>query len=365
MKKLPVYVLAGLFILTACSENKKEEKETKEETITTQLADKPVEVEVMTLKERLFHHELICNGKITAQHAASIRFQTAERIAHIWVKNGDRVRKGQKLAELDLFKLERRLAQAKDVLEQSKLDLQDVLIGRGYPLAQQNNVPAEEMELAKVKSGYNKAVISYELAADEIKNATLTAPFDGVVANLFSKANNTANTGEAFCTIIDNAQPEVSFTILESELPMVNPGYEVTVAPFSSIGAEERVNGVVTEVNPQVESNGMVKVKARVRNNGKLLEGMNVKVTLRRPLGNSLVIPKNAVVMRSGKAVVFTLNGGDKVQWNYVQVEIENADSCTIAPRSKDYEGLSAGDTVVVSGNLNLAHDAPVVIKQK
>ena len=59
--------------------------------------------------------------------------------------------------------------------------------------------------------------------------------------------------------------------------------------------------------------------------------------------------------MRSGKQVVFTLDG-DKALWNYVRTGLEN-DSCyTIV------EGLKPGDQVITSGNINLAHEAPVKV---
>lgn len=48
-------------------------------------------------------------------------------------------------------------------------------------------VPAETMQLAKVKSGYDQSKIQYELAKYEEEHATLVAPFDGTVANLFAK----------------------------------------------------------------------------------------------------------------------------------------------------------------------------------
>ncbi len=328
-------------------------------------------IETTVLQGKTFYQELAGNGKVTASRSAEVRFKTVERIAHVWVRNGQRVQKGQKLAELDKFRLERSLAQAKDNLEQSKLSLQDILIGRGYSLEEitqlvdkglktssdTNASSTDEFYLASVKSGYNKALIAYELAEKELNQATLKAPFSGVVANLTAKVENLSSTGEPFCLVIDDAHPEVAFTVLESELPMVRPGYSVSVIPFAEHDPQARVWGEVTEVNPYVESNGMVKVKAQVSNNGKLVEGMNVKVTMRQPMGECLVIPKSAVVMRSGKPVVFTLTRG-KAQWNYVEVLAENSDSCTVAPRTKEYEGLSAGDTVIVKGNLNLAHDS-------
>lgn len=346
-----------LSVFASCSETHQQNiaDEARKDSVLTVKRRTGEPIATMVLSETPFHRELASNGKVAAKRMAELRFSTSEQIAHVWVRNGERVRKGQKLAQLDLFALQRSLAQAKDQLEQCKLDLQDVLIGRGYSLETQNDAPTDEVELAKVKSGYNKALIAYELAEENLRKATLTAPFDGVVANLKGKENNLSSTGEPFCMVIDDKQLEVEFSVLESELSLVSCGNPVHVSPFTSSVSEDFV-GFVSEVNPYVESNGMVKVKAQVTNDGTLLQGMNVGVLLRQPLEHSLVLPKTAVVMRSGKPVVFTRVNG-KAQWNYVQIIAENSDSCVVAPRSKEYEGLSIGDTVIVSGNLNLAHE--------
>ena len=80
------------------------------------------------------------------------------------------------------------------------------------------------MKLARVRSGYDQSLAQYELAAYEEEHATLVAPFDGVVANLFSKPFNEASTSEAFCSIIGTQGMEVDFTVLESELPLIKSG---------------------------------------------------------------------------------------------------------------------------------------------
>ncbi len=354
------FVPAGIlifYICQSCTHQSEIAQESKADSIATII---PLhvhqQIETCILEEKTFYQELAGNGKVSAKRSSELRFQTGEQIAHIWVKNGDRVRAGQRLAQLDLFRLERSFAQAKDNLAQSKLELQDVLIGRGYSLDRQDQVPDEEMELAKVKSGYNRTLIAYQLAEEELRKATLYAPFDGVIANLKTKETNITSTGEPFCLVLNDKQMEVQFSVLESELPLVKRGCHVHVTPFSSEVSTEPLYGTVTEINPYVESNGMVKVKAVVNNDDTLLEGMNVNVLLRISTSNSLVIPKSAVVMRSGKPVVFTVVKG-KAQWNYVQILTENSDSCVVSPRSKEYEGLAAGDTVIVAGNLNLAHD--------
>ena len=338
-------------LLTACSGDKKETD--AEEGVATVLPGENNEVTVQTLKRQTFDHELVSNGKVVAGVQADLRFETAGVVASIYAKNGDHVRKGQKLAELDKFRLTNKTAQAKDALDKAKLDLQDVLIGQGYPADDNSKVPADIMQLARVKSGYDQCLSQYELARYEEEHATLTAPFDGVVANLFSKPYNAANTSDVFCTIVGTEGMEADFTVLESELPLIKNGDKVIVTPYSDAASKQE--GRITQINPLVDDKGMVKVKAVVNSKGKLFSGMNVRVNVHRSLGEQLVIPKSAVVLRSGKQVVFTLKDG-KAQWNYVQTGLENAESYSVA------DGLKEGDTVIVTGNVNLAHEAPVTI---
>lgn len=346
-----------LGVNTACSD-KKSSADEQEKGVSTVLPAAKNEVTTQILKKRNFDHELVSNGKVNARSKADLRFETSEVIARIYVKNGDRVYKGQKLAELDKFRLEQKLSQAEDALLKAELELKDVLIGQGYTPDDFSKVPVETMKLAKVKSGYEQSKSQYELTKRETEHATLTAPFDGVVANLFSKPYNPANTSEVFCTILDTKGMEAEFTVLENELAFIKRGDKVTVIPYAGGSSFE---GSVSEINPLVDTNGMVKVKADVNGEGKLFSGMNVRVSVRRNLGEQLVIPKTAVVLRSGKQVVFTLEKG-KAMWNYVHTGLENATEYIVSDKSRKgvEDGLLEGDTVIVTGNLNLAHEAEV-----
>jgi RND family efflux transporter MFP subunit len=273
-------------------------------------------------------------------------------IAKIFVKNGSQVQKGQKIAELDTYSLQNRLNQAKDALERSRLEYQDVLIGQGYKLDNPEAVPEEIMQLAKVKSGYNSAQTQFDMATYDLEKATLVAPISGVVANLFAKPHTLSSPSEVFCNIIDTRSLEVEFTVLENELGFIKMGDNVKIAPFSI--PDLIVNGRVTEINPWVNENGMVQIKASVGYHARLVEGMNVRVSTFRSAGKQWVIPKTAVVLRTGKQVVFTVVDG-KAIWNYVDTGLENATQYTITG-----ETLKEGDQIVVTGNINLAHESPV-----
>ena len=117
------------------------------------------------------------NGKLEARNQADLRFETGGTLVTVYVKNGERVRAGQVIAELDKFRLTNQVAQSKDALEKARLELQDVLIGQGYAVDAQQNVPDDVMRLARVRSGYDQAEAQYELAKYEEEHAALKAPF--------------------------------------------------------------------------------------------------------------------------------------------------------------------------------------------
>ena len=345
----------ALVMLAACTGTKTEN--TEKEGVSTILPSQMNEVTVMKLTKRNFNHELVSNGKIVAKEHADLYFRTSEVVAKVYVKNGTFVRKGQKLAELDLFKLNNNLTQSKNTLAQSELEMKDVLIGQGYAPDHLDAVPADKLELARIKSGYAQAKVQYESALHEVEQAILTAPFDGVVANLFDKQYNMPKSGEPFCRIIRTSAMEVDFTVLESELPLIKVGDLVEVTPYAS--AVGKRTGSISEINPMVDENGMVRVRAQVDGGEKLFDGMNVRISVKRSLGEQMVVPKTAIVLRGGKQVLFAVKDSIAL-WNYVTTGLENMTECTLV----DWEasGLKEGMTIVTTGNVNLAHESPVKI---
>ena len=351
-----VMLLLAAGMLAGCSEKK--DDSSRKEGVETVLPSQANEVKVMTLEKTAFSHELVSNGKVTASQYADLSFRvTSEPVAHIYVKNGDHVRKGQKIAELDLFTMKNSLEKAEIALRQSELEMKDVLIGQGYASDRMQGIPEDIVQLAEVKSGYAQSRAAYELAKYELEHAVITAPFDGVVANLESRSFNRPDGSKPFCRVIGTGGMEISFKVLESELPLVNRGDMVEVAPFA--GTAGKCGGTVSEINPFVDENGLVSVMAKVNGGVKLFDGMNVRVSVKRSVPNQYVVPKTAVVLRTGKQVIFTLKDG-KAMWNYVTTGLENMTEYTLSRWEGD--GIKDGAQVIVTGNVNLAHEAPVEV---
>lgn len=341
-------------MISSCSQKHDNDSD---ETMTSSVAtdsvnDKIAEVTVMVLQPTVFDHEIVGNGRLTAREKVDLNFQSQGLISAIYVKNGQRVAKGQKIATLDTYKLSNQLDRDRNAVASAQLEMQDVIIGQGYDPEHLDRVPEEVMKLARLRSGLEQAELALAATQRDLDDATLVAPISGTVANLSLKPHNISSSSEPICRIINEGSMDVVFSVLESELPMVRPGDRVTVTPFA--GGEARP-GRVREINPMVDDNGMVKVWASVDGGKGLIDGMNVRVIVRRSVEEALVIPKSAVVLRSGRQVVFTLDG-DKAMWNYVTTGMENLDRYTVT------DGLAPGMTVITSGNINLAHESPVKV---
>jgi multidrug efflux pump subunit AcrA (membrane-fusion protein) len=113
------------------------------------------------------------------------------------------------------------------------------------------------------------------------------------------------------------------------------------------------ITGKISQINPMVDETGMIKVRAEFANKMHIIDGMNVKVVIRKPVPNRLVVPREALVIRQGKDVIFVRQDSLAI-WKYVTPEYENSHDVSIK------EGLEKGDLVIVSGNVNLAHETVV-----
>nr|MCU0394222.1 efflux RND transporter periplasmic adaptor subunit [Thermoflexibacter sp.] len=173
-----------------------------------------------------------------------------------------------------------------------------------------------------------------------------------------AKPHNLAPTTEPFCTLLSRDNLVVEISILESELSNLQIGQGAKIQSLAM--SAKKYEGKVIEINPFVNEQGLVLVKVKIENaDSALLEGMNVNVMIEEELSDYISIPKTAVVERSGRKVVFSYESG-LAKWHYVTVAHENSTQVAIS------EGLKAGEQVIIDGNLNLGHDAPVeVIKDE
>jgi RND family efflux transporter MFP subunit len=319
-----------------------------------QRAQELPQVNVITVDRGVFMRELQSNGRLVALNKADLRFRTAELLTSISARNGQRVSAGQEIARIEQFELRNRVITAEEALQTALMNLENFLIGRRYELKDTATVPPAILQAGIAESQLLTARVNLAQARYNLQHAVLKAPISGIVANITAKEYNMAPTSEPFCAIIGDDRFEVEFPVLESEIELLKAGHEVQVEPLAYPGT--RVKGRLSGMNPVVDKNGMVQAKAVVENTqGKLYEGMNVRVLVQEAVPGKLVVPKSAVVLRSDRQVLFVHANG-RSQWRYVTTGLENSREYTIE------EQLEEGEEVIISGNFNLAHDVAVEI---
>lgn len=358
MKQITFLRLTALlifFLMASCSNKTQPAEETGK---ASQVQERNP-VEIMVLQPSNFTKQLVGNGKLNALRKAELRFRISAEIEQLPVSNGQRIAQGQLIAALNDTEYNHRLQQTRLALKKAGLDLHDVLIGMGFSPADSLSVPSDKMELAKTRSGYTNASLDFATAKRNLNDCRLLAPFEGIVANITQKVHE-QTSAQTFCTLIDNSKFEVLFQLMENELKEVQLGNAVKVIPFAT---NTEFAGHIVEINPVVDNNGLVQVKALVSNPGSLMEGMNVRVLVEKEVPGQFVVPKSAVVLRDNWEVLFKITNG-KAYWNYVQTVCENSSSYAVIPHpEKSTASLNPGDTIIVSGNLNLAHESEVEIE--
>lgn len=353
INSLSIFFSICLFLLISCKPTVEPKNEDVEDTPKTS-ASAGIVVNTTLVRQEIFNKQILANGLVEAKEKADIRFKIAERIARIYTKNGETVRKGELIASLENQILFNQLKRAEIDFETAKNKFREEKIRFGY-----GKVPIEEMDSVilqslYIRTGYHSAKNLLENARLQYEQTFIKAPFDGLVANLTAKEGNFVTPSDVFCSLINPSRLDVVFQVAENQFSALKMGQPISITPFAA--QNKQFDGRITEINPMVDENGLIRIKATISNQTSaqsLFDGMNVSVVINNPAGEMLIIPKEALVLRSGKEVVFTLQNG-QAKWNYVTIFDENTDSYAIS------KGLRPNDTVIVSGNMNLAHDAKV-----
>lgn len=311
-------------------------------------------VDTMTLRTSTFNKQIVCNGRLRAKAKSDLSFDAQGITAEIFVKQGEKVCKGDLIASLDKRERLRELEKAEKEVERATVALVDKLISLGYD-ATMKGIPTDVMKRAEVTSGYFAAQYQLQSAKNALQEADLHAPFSGRIANLEARPYQ---SNSKICTLIDDSQFEVEFKILEAELSSLREGQTVKVSPYVSDSLT--FEGFVTEINPFVDDKGLIKIMASLGNrNGELIDGMNVRVVIEEEVSNMFVVPKDAVVERDGYHVVFLYQDGHAV-WTYVDVLHSNINSYAITGCRRKETAIHEGEIVITSGNLNLADGTEV-----
>jgi multidrug efflux pump subunit AcrA (membrane-fusion protein) len=211
-------------------------------------------------------------------------------------------------------------------------------------------------EVMAAAKGLTQAEIDVRTARLDLQKTSIRAPFDGVVTEIMISPGEQLEPGRDLLTLVGLRGLKVIARVLESEVGRLKAGREVGLrfSAWPEVDFRGRVEAVSPVVNP---GDRTCAVHVAVENpQDKIKPGMHAEVEIAAEVHEGrLLVPRDAVLVREGRTLVFTVEGG-LAKWRYVEVGLENENQVEVL------DGLGEGERVIVEGHFTLAQDAPVSV---
>jgi membrane fusion protein, multidrug efflux system len=330
----------------------------------------PVPVIAATVQKQNFPIVLTGIGYVTALNSATVRSLITEPIVSIDFKDGQFVKKGELLAQLDPSTYQAQLDQAEANLarDQAHLENGQINLGRYVPLAKQGFAPQQQVDTQQAMIAQEQATLKADQAAIEyaktqLSYTKLVAPFDGVagirlldVGNIIHSSTTRGSPSEPNALVVINqVQPiSVMFTLAAADIPAVQDALakgSVKVIALSADGKTELDTGALAAIDNQANTtSGTISLKAIFPNpHRQLWPGMFVNVrVVTQVQDNGLTVPLDAVQQGPQGQYVFVVGPDHKVAMQPVLVRE------TLNGEALIDKGLRAGEIVVVRGQYRL-----------
>lgn len=305
-------------------------------------------------------------GSAEAGRGTVLRAEVEAVVRSVPVREGQRVAAGGLVALLDStrYTLELRAREAEH--QKAVAEFRSLLVG-GDALDLTTEERLARRRHVRARSGLARAEVELRKARHDLEGTRIRAPFAGRVADVAVSPGDRLTPGDSVATILDLSRVEVRVRVLQEEVSHLAPGRRARVT-FTALPAESFTGRVVT-LNPVVDpSSGRVRVTVRLDNpEARVLPGMHAVVEIagrRHP--DRLLVPREAVVERDRRSVVFLFVPGDssaaagRAEWRYVGTGLESDRYVEIVPPEEGGDVPRVGEVVLVEGHTTLAHEAPV-----
>lgn len=314
-------------------------------------------------------------GRLVARQGGVVAARVAERVASVQVQVGDRVARGDVLAQLsdDRLASDRRLraaavdaaraAVARDRATLAKarqtLDRQERLKGStAYRMDRaedaQRDVEIAQATLVRSEADLAAATAQLNLAEIAVADASVRAPYNGVVTVKHLAAGAYVRVGDPVVTLLNDSEIEVEADVPADRLSGLPPGATVEAEVQNGGHIFAAVRAVVPEENPRTRTRAVRFVLTADQVDYAI--AANQSVILHIPIGGTrsvLTVSKDAIVRAGDRQSVFVVVDGKAVAKTVRLGE-------SLGSRYEVHEGLTLGDVVVVRGNENLRSGQPV-----
>ncbi len=343
--------IAGLQ-LSSCSK--------KVETVQAKASDQVFTVQTAKVTTTPMSSDMKVTGTLEGIKEATVQSETQGRVLSIAHTIGDRVGAGAALIIVDNETKSIALQQASAARMAAEASLAKAKIDRdrNVELLKESASTKNQVELSdlQVKSGeaqLQSAVSAENLAKRQLSDATVRAPFAGVIASRFVNQGETVVPGAKVETLIDDSRMKFKMFINELDIASLKVGDKVTIA-VDALPNTQTV-GTVTNISNKSDQTRSYEVDVEVPNSTHSLKsGMFARAEVQREQTHDAVAVPSEAVMYNGTATqVYLVTSGVA---HLLDVKIGASTSSMV----EITEGLKPGDDVVVFGQGTIHDNAKV-----
>ncbi len=292
------------------------------------------------------------NGVVVTKHEMRLSFKMGGLVRRIHVQEGDLVRKGQRLAEIELTEVGAQVEQARQLAEKAARDLK-----RGENLYADQVISLEQLQDLRTQSAMAEA--QFKSAQFNLGYSVITAPRDGMVLRKLVEERELVPAG---APVLVFGESDGGFVVraalADREIVNVRLGDKGEIRMDAFPG--QSMTGTVVEVASAAdERSGMFPIEVLFDSQPpRLVSGLVARLQL-KPTSESpplTYVPIAALVEGDGdRASVFVIDQG-KAQRRDVRVAFITADAIALE------SGLAAGEAVITDGALFLENGEAVEV---
>lgn len=314
---------------------------------TTSQSIQKLEVNAIVTKSQKLDNDLKVTGSLNSNETVIIRPEVSGRVIQINFKEGQRVKKGQLLIQLDASEVQ---AEIEKLNYTRKLNKDNEY--RQKQLLEKEAISQEEYETALTT--LNTTLADIKVKEVQLEKHQIRAPFDGIAGLRKVSPGSYISPSDELVSIYSINPIKIDFSVPGKYASQVNEGDKLE---FEIDGYDnELFSGQIYAIEPQIDpSTRSISIRATSTNKeNKLLPGQFAKIRLTISTFNeTILIPTEAVIPELNGKKVFISNNG-KVETRQIETGIRMSNNIQVT------SGLAEGDTVITTGILQLRQGMPV-----
>jgi len=311
-----------------------------------------VAVRVSTVEKKVIDLDFSTNGTFVPKQELNFLSENAGRVSKIFVNEGDRVNKGQILARIDaeIINTDKETAQA---------NLENALKDEARYSNSFKTGGVTQQQLDQAKLAVENARLRLQSASRKVSDANIKSPINGIINKRYIEVGAFVTAqGTQLFEIVDVSKLKLKVSVNESQVANLKVGDKIEIK--SSVFPTEKFNGKVSFIAAKADAALNFPIEIEVENsaNNNLRAGMYGTAVFNFPKqAPSILVPRTSFVGSVSSNQVFILDTATKTsKLRKVVAGRILGDSVEIL------DGLNEGETVITSGQINLAEGTAVSV---